>query len=91
MMWLVSVKQHRQIFARVGEKYLENGAIDPVKVVGIQDHPDKAMEFGLLYLADKIGTPICLNDLKLNDLKLKVVFFYETDLFTWLKASLSIK
>ena len=79
---MVSVKQHRQVFARVGEKYLKNGAIDPVKVVGIQDHPDKAMEFGLLYLAEKIGTPICLNDLKLDNLKLKVVFFYETDLLT---------
>ena len=72
---LVSVKQHKQVFARTGEKYLEDGAIDPVKVIGIQEHPDKAMEFGLLFLAEKIGTPICLNFYKqIKDLDIKVRF-----------------
>ena len=75
MISLVSVKQHKQVFARTGEKYLEDGAIDPVKVIGIQEHPDKAMEFGLLFLAEKIGTPICLNDYKqIKDLNIKVGF-----------------
>jgi hypothetical protein len=75
-----SVKQHKQVFARTGEKYLEDGALDPVKVIGIQEHPDKALEFGLLFLAEKIGTPICLNEYKqIKDLDIKVGFFYETD------------
>ena len=75
MILLFSVKQHKQVFARTGEKYLEDGAIDPVKVIGIQEHPDKAMEFGLLFLAEKIGTPICLNDYKqIKDLNIKVGF-----------------
>ena len=33
------------------------------------------MEFGLLFLAEKIGTPICLNDYKqIKDLDIKVGF-----------------
>ena len=75
MISLVLVKQHKQVFFFIWEKYLEDGAIDPVKVIGIQEHPDKAMEFGLLFLAEKIGTPICLNDYKqIKDLNIKVKF-----------------